>query len=120
MNRILVGLLVGGALGILDGLTAWFTPAVRAGLMGIVIGSCFKGLLAGVLIGLFALKVNSLPWILIFGTALGALLAFFIAQMQHGYYFQIILPGSLVGLLTGFATVRYGAAPRTATQIAPR
>ena len=28
MNRIAVGVLVGGVLGILDGLTAWFTPLV--------------------------------------------------------------------------------------------
>ncbi len=108
MNRILVGLVVGGALGILDGLTAWFTPAVRAGLLGIVIGSCFKGLLAGVMIGLFARKVRSTGAVVLFGTCVGAFLAFLIAHMQGGYYLQIILPGSLVGLLTGFATVRYG------------
>ena len=29
MNRIAVGVLVGGVLGILDGLTAWFTPEAR-------------------------------------------------------------------------------------------
>jgi hypothetical protein len=29
--------------------------------------------------------------------------------MQGGYYFQIILPGTLVGLIVGFATQRYGA-----------
>ena len=28
---------MGGILGIFDGLTAWFTPAVRAGIVGIVI-----------------------------------------------------------------------------------
>ena len=111
MNRILLGVLVGGALGVLDGLTAWFTPEARAGLVGIVFGSTFKGLVAGAIIGLFARKVRSLALTLLFGTFVGALFAFFIAQMQHGYYFQIILPGSLVGLLTGYATARYGAQP---------
>lgn len=111
MNRIAVGVLVGGALGILDGLTAWFTPEARAGLMGIVIGSTVKGLLAGAIIGLFARRVNHAGWTIAFGTFVGALLAFFIAQMQGKYYLEIILPGSLVGLLTGYATMRYGRAP---------
>ena len=60
MNKIVLGLLVGGILGIFDGLSAWFTPAVRAQLLGIVIGSTVKGLIAGILIGYFAKKVNSL------------------------------------------------------------
>ncbi len=54
MNKIVLGLLVGGILGIFDGLSAWFTPAVRAQLLGIVIGSTVKGLIAGILIGYFA------------------------------------------------------------------
>jgi hypothetical protein len=111
MNRITVGILVGGALGILDGLTAWFTPEARPQMVGIVFGSTFKGLVAGALIGLFARKVQSLGWTLVFGTFIGALLAFFIAHMGGKYYLEIILPGSLVGLLTGYATIRYGRAP---------
>jgi hypothetical protein len=38
--------------------------------------------------------------------------------MQHGYYFEIILPGSIVGIIVGYATQRYGApttAPATTT-----
>ena len=105
MNRIMVG--------ILDGLTAWFTPEARAGIIGIVVGSSIKGLLAGAIIGLFARKVTSLGWTLLFGTFVGAVLAFAVAHMGGKYYFQIMLPGSLVGLLTGYATVRYGRAPAT-------
>lgn len=108
MNRITLAVLVGGALGILDGLSAWFYPEVRAGLVGIVIGSTVKGLLAGLLIGLFARKVTSLGWTVVFGTVVGAALALLVAAMQGKYYLEITLPGSLVGLLTGFATMRYG------------
>jgi hypothetical protein len=108
MNRVLTGVVVGGGLGILDGLTAWFTPEARPMLLGIVVGSTIKGLLAGVLIGLFARKVDRLGWTLLFGLAVGALLAFGVAQMQGKYYLEIILPGTLVGLLTGYATIRYG------------
>jgi hypothetical protein len=111
MNRIAVGVLVGGGLGILDGLTAWFYPEVRSQIAGIVIGSTVKGLVAGAIIGLFARKVSSLGWTLVFGTFVGALFAFLVAHMGGKYYLEIMLPGSLVGLLTGYATVRYGRAP---------
>ncbi len=117
MSRITVALLVGGALGILDGLTAWFTPEVRSQLMGIVVGSTAKGLIAGALIGLFARKAARVVPTVIFGTAVGALLALGIALLQGSHYLEIILPGTLVGLLTGYATMRYGrpaaAAPAT-------
>ncbi|MFL5442630.1 MAG: hypothetical protein ACJ79W_26035 [Myxococcales bacterium] len=111
MNRIAVGVLVGGVLGILDGLTAWFYPDVRSQLAGIVIGSTVKGLVAGAIIGLFARKVSSLGWTLVFGTFVGALFAFLVAHMGGKYYLEIVLPGSLVGLFTGYATIRYGRAP---------
>jgi hypothetical protein len=110
MNKILLGIVLGGVLGIFDGLTAWFTPAARSGIVGIVIGSTVKGIIAGVLIGVFARKVNSLPMGIVFGLGVGLLLAFAIAYMQHGYYFQIMLPGGMVGLIVGYATQRYGAA----------
>jgi hypothetical protein len=109
MNKILLGLVLGGILGILDGLTAWFTPEVRNALLGIVLGSTIKGIIAGVLIGFFARKVNSLALAIVFGLAVGAALAWIIAFLQHGYYFQIMLPGAMVGLIVGYATQKYGA-----------
>jgi hypothetical protein len=38
-----------------------------------------------------------------------------VAYMQHGYYLEIILPGSIVGLIVGYATQRYGTPQATAT-----
>ncbi len=111
MNKVLLGLLLGAVLGAIDGLSAWFTPAVRAQLVGIVVGSTIKGLIAGVAIGFFARKVNSLALGILFGLAVGFVLAFIVARMQHGYYFEIILPGSIVGIIVGYATQRYGAPP---------
>jgi hypothetical protein len=113
MNKIGLGVILGGVLGILDGLTAWFTPAVRSMLAGIVVGSMVKGLIAGLAIGYFARKVNSLPLGILFGTAVGLLLAYLVAAMpqpngEH-YYFAIMLPGAIVGLIVGYATQRYGA-----------
>jgi hypothetical protein len=114
MNKIVVGLLLGTVLGFFDGWTAWFTPEARPGIVGIVIGSTFKGLIAGVLIGFFARKVQSLPLGLLFGLGVGLLLAFFIAYMQHKYYFEIMVPGGLVGLIVGYATQKFGRGPSPA------
>ena len=118
MNKVVLGLLVGGLLGIFDGLTAWFTPEVRAQLLGIVIGSTVKGLIAGVVIGYFAKKVNSLPLGLLFGLGIGLLLAFGVAAIPNPggehYYFEIMLPGGIVGMIVGYATQRFGQAAQLA------
>jgi hypothetical protein len=113
MNKILLGLLLGAVLGVFDGLTALWTPdpAIRAGITGIVIGSTFKGLVAGVLCGLFARKVRSLPMGILLGVFLGFLFALLVALNVHNYYLRIILPGSVVGLIVGYATQRFGTAP---------
>ena len=118
MNKPVFGLLLGGLLGILDGLSALVSsPEVASGIVGIVIGSTFKGLIAGVLIGWFAKKVNSLPLGILFGLAVGALLALPIAIMNsnalhRNYYWQIMLPGCMVGLIVGYATQRYAVPQR--------
>ncbi len=118
MNKVLLGIIVGGALGVIDGLTAWFTPEVRSELAMIVVYSTLKGVIAGVLIGFFARKVNSLALGILFGGTVGLLLAYAVAAMpdpsgKH-YYFEIMLPGTLVGLLVGYATQKYGRSPRAA------
>jgi hypothetical protein len=111
-NKIILGLVLGGILGIFDGLTSWFTPEVRSGLLGIVAGSTFKGIVAGMLLGIFARKVNSIPLGVVVGILVGGFFAWIIAYMQHKYYFRIMLPGAMVGLIVGYATQKYGAAPQ--------
>ena len=115
MNKVLLGLLLGGFLGIFDGLTAWFTPAVRPFIIGIVIGSTMKGMFAGVAAGWFARKVRSVPAGIVFGPVVGLLLAYAVAAMPSAtgehYYFEIMLPGSILGAVVGWATQAYGKAP---------
>jgi cytochrome b subunit of formate dehydrogenase len=108
-----LGLVLGGILGVFDGLTALFYPDVSSQIVGIVVGSTLKGVIAGILIGYFSTKVRSLPAGLIFGLAIGLLLAFAVAAMptpdgKH-YYFEIMLPGSIVGMIVGFATQKWGS-----------
>ena len=124
MNKILLGIILGGILGIFDGLTAWFTPAARPMMIGIVIGSTIKGIIAGAIAGWFARKVNSVAAGIAFGLFVGLVLAYAVAAMpsetgEH-YYFEIMLPGSIVGAIVGWATQRYGkpAAPKAATAAA--
>ena len=113
LSKPVLGLVLGGVLGAFDGSTALLSaPEVAPQIVGIVIGSTIKGLIAGVLIGWFAKKVPSLKAGLIFGLAVGAFFAFLVAAMPdpsgNHYYWEIILPGSVVGLLVGYATQRWG------------
>jgi hypothetical protein len=114
MSKPIFGLLLGGILGIFDGLTAYFTPEARHALVGIVIGSTIKGLIAGVSIGFFAKKVDSLPLGIVFGLGVGLLLAWAVAafpdESGKHYYFEIMLPGAIVGAIVGYATQKYRAA----------
>ena len=113
MKKPLYGTILGGVLGVFDGLSALAsTPDVAPQIASIVIGSTFKGLLAGFLIGYFARKVHSLALGIVFGLIVGFALAGLVVYMQvaagePAYYWQILLPGSLVGLIVGYATQRH-------------
>jgi hypothetical protein len=120
MNKPVLGLALGGVLGVFDGLSALLSaPEVAPQIAGIVIGSTLKGLITGIAIGFFARKVNSLPLGIVFGLAVGLLLAFAVAAMPDAegkhYYFEIMLPGAILGMIVGFATQRYGTKPAPAT-----
>lgn len=119
MNKPVLGLLVGGILGVFDGLSALVSaPEIKAEIMSIVLGSTFKGVLAGVIIGFFARKVRNVTSGVLFGLAVGLLLAGLVAMVatpnpETGtpYWVEIMLPGSIVGAIVGYATQRWGNAP---------
>lgn len=116
MNKVLLGLILGAVLGALDGLTALFYPETASQIVGIVIGSTIKGVLAGVIIGLVARKFNNLPLGIGVGLLVGAALAFLVAsfpdeQGRH-YYLEIMVPGTLVGMILGYVTQRFGSTPQ--------
>lgn len=109
MNKILVGLIVGAVLGMIDGATAWFAPEVRSQMLGIIIGSTMKGIIAGIAAGWYARRVQSVPKGIVFGFVVGLLLAFAVAAMPgNHYWWQIMVPGSILGGVVGWATQRYG------------
>ncbi len=113
MKTILLAVVLGGVLGLMDGLSAWFTPDARSKLADIVMWSAMKDVIGGFLIGLFAVFVRSKPAIILWGLAVGLGLAYAVAAMPDpdtgkNYYLAIMLPGSLVGLLVGYASAHYG------------
>ena len=123
MNRPLLGLLVGGILGVLDGGTAFLSaPELRSELAGIVMGSTMKGLVAGLVTGLIVRRMGSLPLGAVVGVVVGFLLAIPVAYMNAtyydnlSYYWKIVLPPTLMGAFVGYLTMRYG---RPATRQAP-
>jgi hypothetical protein len=118
VTKPVLGLALGGALGVFDGLSALVSapgdPNVKAGIVGIVIGSTIKGVLTGLIIGWFAKRTNSLAAGLVFGLIVGLALAALVSVMQvlagqPGYYWQIMLPGAILGVIVGYATFKYGS-----------
>jgi hypothetical protein len=128
MNKIVLGLVLGGVLGIFDGFTALLSgpelfegPDWVSALFGIVAGSTFKGLVAGVITGWVARKLQNLPLGIVVGLFASALVTFPIAWMQRdnevthrNYFWAIMIPGAICGAIVGFATQRYGKAPAPA------
>jgi hypothetical protein len=117
VTKPVLGLVLGGVLGVLDGLSALISapndPAVKAGIVGIVIGSTVKGILTGLLIGWFAKRTQSLGTAIVFGLAVGLALAFCVSLAQKisgqpAYYWQIMLPGGILGIIVGYATFAHG------------
>ena len=121
MNKILLGLIVGALLGAVDGATAWFTPEVRSQMLGIIIGSTVKGIIAGMAAGWYARRVQSVPKGIAFGFVVGLVLAFIVSALNEPHYWwQIMVPGSILGGVVGWATQRYGrpAAASTRSSVA--
>lgn len=119
LTKPLLGLAVGGTLGLLDGLSGFLEPSL-APVMGSVISfSLLKGLIAGAAIGYFSRRVRSMPAGIFAGIAIAAVLSLVvILRAGMALFWDVLLPGMLLGAIVGFATQRFGgpaespAAPR--------
>lgn len=115
VSKPVLGLIVGGGLGLADGLSGFFEPSLAPVMTSVITFSMLKGLIAGTLIGLFAMKVRSMPWGLFVGVVIAALLS--LAVVSHSgmaLFWDIMLPGMVTGLIVGFATQRFGKKAETA------
>jgi hypothetical protein len=118
MSKPVFAMLLGGVLGVFDGLTALFYPNVPDPIALIVVGSTVKGIIAGLIIGLVAQRTQSLAVGIVVGLAVGAGLAALIT-IGGPFFWEIVLPGAVVGLIVGYATFKYGGpapAARAGTQ----
>jgi membrane protease YdiL (CAAX protease family) len=84
----------------------------------IVIGSTLKGLITGILTGLIASRTNKLLPAIAAGLVFGLLLSYGAAAFTpdpngHHYYFQIMLPGAVLGAIVGFSTQKLGIPGRS-------
>lgn len=118
LNRPLTGLLVGAVLGVLDGLSSLVSsPEMSAQIGGIVVGSCLKGLFAGIIVGFIARKLQSTRVGVAAGVVVASLVTLPIAHLNAShygrpdYYWKIMLPGALVGAIVGYIVMRYGRPP---------
>jgi hypothetical protein len=111
MTKPTLGVLIGAGLGLVDGLSAWAYPDARAMIVSIVVSSTLKGILTGGAAGWAARKWRSTPGGIAVGVAIGFILSTLAAiptMSQHpSRYYDIVLPGMLLGAIVGFGTQRY-------------
>jgi hypothetical protein len=116
LTKPMLGLAVGGTLGLLDGLSGFLEPSLAPVMTGVITSSLLKGLVAGVVIGYASQKLRSLALGLLAGAAIGALLSLLVILWAGmALFWDILLPGMLLGVIVGFSTQRFGTpaeAPR--------
>ncbi len=107
MKKIPLGILSGSILGLLDGLSAFMIPEAAAMMTQIIIGSTVKGLVNGLIAGAIARKSGSVLNVTLLSALVGVILSV-LSAIPSGAYVEIIVPGTIVGLLSGFITAKWG------------
>jgi hypothetical protein len=73
--------------------------------------SLLKGLVAGMAIGYFSQKVRSMMIGILAGIGIAAALSLLVVlRAGMALFWDIVLPGMLLGAIVGFATQRFGRA----------
>jgi hypothetical protein len=109
VTKPMLGLAVGGTLGLLDGLSGFLEPSLAPVMTSVITFSLLKGLVAGVAIGYFSKKVHSMALGILAGLAIAAVLSLLvILKAGMALFWDILLPGMLLGVIVGFATQRFG------------
>ena len=109
VTKPMLGLAVGGTLGLLDGLSGFLEPSLAPVMSSVITFSLLKGLMAGIAIGYFSKKVHSMALGILSGLAIAAVLSLLvILRAGMVLFWDILLPGMLLGIIVGFATQRFG------------
>src|SRR3982074_559626 len=117
LTKPMLGLAVGGTLGLLDGLSGFLEPSLAPLMSSVITFSLLKGLASGVAIGYFSKKVHSM----LFGILAGVLIAaafcmLLILKAGMALFWDIVLPGMLLGVIVGFATQKFGTQTSSASE----
>ena len=109
LTKPMLGLAVGGTLGLLDGLSGFLEPSLAPMMTSVITFSLLKGLLAGVAIGYVSEKVHSIALGMLAGLAIAAVLSLLvILRAGMSLFWDIMLPGMLLGVVVGFMTQKFG------------
>ena len=127
MNRIKLGGMAGLALGFLDGISALLVPGAQGLMSFIIVGATVKGLATGFLVGLIAERIGGAAFIALAGCAIGgvlSLIAYLMAEapgatvgeagngamaaVPVASFLPIVVPGILVGLISGLIVSKWG------------
>ena len=109
LTKPILGLAVGGALGLLDGLSGFFEPSLAPVMGSVITFSLLKGLVAGIATGYVSQRVHSMIVGIATGIGIAAALSLLVV-LKSGMtlFWDIMVPGMLVGAIVGFATQRFG------------
>jgi hypothetical protein len=119
LTKPMLGLAVGGTLGLLDGLSGFLEPSLAPVMSSVITLSLLKGLVTGVAIGYVSQKVHSMFVGIFAGAAIAAALSLLvILRAGITLFWDIMLPGMLLGIIVGFCAQKFGE--RTVTSPAAR
>ena|SRR5689334_8016026 len=109
LSKPMLGLAVGGFVGLLDGLSGFFEPSLATVMGSVITFSLLKGLLAGIATGYVSQRVHSMLVGILAGIGIAAALSLLvILHAGLALFWDILLPGMLLGAIVGFATQRFG------------
>lgn len=111
MGRMKVGALAGLILGVLDGASAWLSPAARPTFSVIVLIASVKGLATGLIVGWLAMRIERAGAVIALGGLVGATLSL-AAAIPSGAYLEVVGPGLVIGILVGALVARMSAPSR--------
>lgn len=119
ITKPMLGLAVGGILGLLDGLSGFLEPSLAPLMSSVITFSLLKGLLSGIAIGYFSQRVHSMGAGILAGLVIAGVLSFLvILHAGMALFWDILLPGMLLGGIVGFATQRFGSGRGTVVKTA--
>jgi hypothetical protein len=109
LTKPMLGLAVGGTLGLLDGLSGFLEPSLAPAMSSVITFSLLKGLVAGIAIGYVSQRFHSMLVGILAGIAIAAALSLLvILHAGMALFWDIMLPGMLLGVVVGFTTQRFG------------